>query len=65
MAARGDKVQWQSHYNENHWFKGTVLYFILPLKPPVTSANTIAVVDDGLGLTPRLVTVSRLHRRHK
>lgn len=41
------------------------MYFIMPPEPPVTSANTIAVVDDGLGLTPRLVTVARLQRRHK
>jgi hypothetical protein len=59
---RGDKVQWQSGYNPTHWFKGKVLYFILPKEPPATSANTFAVIDDGLGLTPRLVALSRVHR---
>lgn len=65
MAAKGDKVQWQSGYNSEHWFKGKVLYFILPLEPPATPANTYAVVDDGTGLSPRAILVSRLQRRHK
>jgi len=64
MAARGDKVQWRSDYNPAHWFKGKVLYFIMPKEPPATSANTLAVIDDGTGLTPRVIQVSRLHRRH-
>lgn len=64
MAARGDKVQWQSGYNPDHWFKGVVKYFILPPEPPATSANTFAVIDDGSGLTPRVILVSRLQRRH-
>lgn len=65
MAARGDKVQWRSEHNTDYWFKGTVLYFIMPPEPPATSANTYAVVDDGTGLSPRAILVSRLHRRHK
>jgi hypothetical protein len=65
MPKRGDKVQWRSEYNPTHWFKGKVLYFILPPEPPVTSTNTFAVIDDGLGLTPRLVAFHRLVKAHK
>lgn len=51
-----------SGHNSSFWFKGVVQYFIVKEKPP-TEANTFAVIDDGLGLTPRVILVNRLHRQ--
>lgn len=61
-VARGDRVRWMSGHNSSFWFKGVVQYFIVKEKPP-TEANTFAVIDDGLGLTPRVILVNRLHRQ--